>query len=211
MNEGAVVVYHAAGENRAQLIKSFLAAHGIPAHLRGEAVRKTHGLTLDGLGDVAILVSSELAPRARDLLDRVERGELELDGDVPRVDPGGTAIDPDVPASDGGAPAVVEGPSVSERGEPERDDGSTRDPEGTVAVYHAPGEGPAQLIKSFLAAHDIPCHLRGEALRKTHGFTLDGLGNVAIMVLRTHESQARDLLQRMERGELAIDEDTPLD
>jgi hypothetical protein len=83
--------------------------------------------------------------------------------------------------------------------------------DATEVVYYAAGEGRAQLLKSFLGAHGIPCHLRGEALRKTHGFTLDGLGQVAIIVPARFADDARELFARVERGELAIDEDTPLD
>jgi hypothetical protein len=51
----------------------------VPAFSRGEALRKTHGLTLDGLGEVAILVAAEHADEARRLLAAVARGELILD------------------------------------------------------------------------------------------------------------------------------------
>jgi len=66
------------GELEAQQLVSFLDAYGITAQIRGEALRKTHGLLLDGLGQVEILVPSADAAKARDLLDQVRRGELAL-------------------------------------------------------------------------------------------------------------------------------------
>ena len=74
-----VVVYTAQGEFEASQVRSFLAAHGIPTSTRGEALRKTHGLTLDGLGEVEILVAAEHAEDARRLLAAVERGDFTLD------------------------------------------------------------------------------------------------------------------------------------
>jgi hypothetical protein len=50
--------------------------------LRGEALRNTHGLTLDGLGMVEIVVSDEDEERARELLASAERGEFRIADEV---------------------------------------------------------------------------------------------------------------------------------
>ena len=50
--------------------------------------------------------------------------------------------------------------------------------------------------------------MRGEALRKTHGLTLDGLGMVQILVRESDADPARELLAAVERGELALEEDS---
>ena len=81
MESRAVVVHSAPGEFAAQQVKAFLEAHGIPSWFHGEALRKTHGLTLNGLGMVDILVTPEYEKQARELLARVEAGELSLDKD----------------------------------------------------------------------------------------------------------------------------------
>lgn len=73
-------------------------------------------------------------------------------------------------------------------------------------VATASGEFEAQQIRAFLESHDIPCQLQGEALRKTHGLTLDGLGLVEIHVPLDHVERARALLVRVESGELELDE-----
>ena len=80
-----VCIHIADGEFAAQQIKAFLAVHDIPSEFLGEALRKTRGLTLDGLGAVKILVSEELADKARDLLARVQAGEMELDDFEPEA------------------------------------------------------------------------------------------------------------------------------
>lgn len=71
-------------------------------------------------------------------------------------------------------------------------------------VYKTNGDPEAQQIKAFLAAHDIPCEFRGEALRMTHGFTLDGLGVVRICVPDEFVEKARGLLAQADAGELSL-------
>ena len=58
-------------------------------------------------------------------------------------------------------------------------------------VYKTNGDIEAQQVKAFLAAHGIPCEFRGESLRMTHGFTLDGLGVVRICVPEAMVERAR--------------------
>jgi len=82
MDDGFVVVHTAQGELEEQQVRSFLAAHGIASEVRGEALRKTHGLTLDGLGAVEILVAAEYSEEAKSLLDQAERGEFALEDSV---------------------------------------------------------------------------------------------------------------------------------
>jgi hypothetical protein len=71
-------VFVANGEIHAQQVRAFLAAAGIPAAERGESLRNTHGLTLDGIGAVEILVAEVDADRARSLLDAAEAGTFRL-------------------------------------------------------------------------------------------------------------------------------------
>jgi hypothetical protein len=71
-------VFTANGEIQAQQVRAFLEAAGISSELRGEALRNTHGLTLDGLGMVEIVVSDEDEERARELLASAERGEFRI-------------------------------------------------------------------------------------------------------------------------------------
>ncbi len=66
-NEQLVVVYRAAGELEAQVIKSKLTSLGIPAIFQNEALG-TLGFTVDGLGEFRILVPRRWARRARAVL-----------------------------------------------------------------------------------------------------------------------------------------------
>jgi hypothetical protein len=78
MDQPAQCVFVASGEMHAQQIRAFLESAGIPTAVRGEALRHTHGLTLNGLGAVQILVAEEDVEQARALLDSAESGELRL-------------------------------------------------------------------------------------------------------------------------------------
>jgi predicted deacylase len=71
-------VFVASGEIQAQQVRSFLEAAGIATYERGEALRKTHGLTVDGLGAVEILVEAGDAAQARELLDSAEAGDFRI-------------------------------------------------------------------------------------------------------------------------------------
>ena len=73
----------ASGEIQAQQIQGFLEAAGIASELKGESLRKTHGLTIDGLGMVEVVVSSEDEERARALLASAEQGSFRLEDDAP--------------------------------------------------------------------------------------------------------------------------------
>jgi hypothetical protein len=73
-----------------------------------------------------------------------------------------------------------------------------------VVVATVQGEFEEQALRTFLEAHGIPTVVRGEALRKTHAFVLDGLGAVQIMVATEHEEAARDLIAHVEAGELEL-------
>ena len=62
-------------------ICSFLQGNGIPTKVRGEALRKTHGITVDGIGAAEIEVPAQFAQAARELIAMADRGELELADD----------------------------------------------------------------------------------------------------------------------------------
>ncbi|MCU0303352.1 MAG: DUF2007 domain-containing protein [Thermoanaerobaculales bacterium] len=73
-----VIVATVQGEVEEQQLRAFLEANGIPTTVRGEALRKTHSFVLDGLGAVEVLVAPDDLEAAKDLLARVDAGELEL-------------------------------------------------------------------------------------------------------------------------------------
>jgi hypothetical protein len=81
--EGEVEVARIQGTINAEPVLAALRASGIPARLRGEAIGSVYGLTLDGLGEVAVLVPAEHAEAARDLLAAGAAGELAVSDDDP--------------------------------------------------------------------------------------------------------------------------------
>jgi len=73
-----VLVRTVQGQFAEEQLRAFLEAKGIPTQVRGETLRTTHGISIDGLGAVGILVPQDRADEARELLTRVERGEFTL-------------------------------------------------------------------------------------------------------------------------------------
>jgi hypothetical protein len=62
-------------------VRAFLEANGIPTQVRGETLRTTHGISIDGLGSVEILVPGDRADEARELLAQADAGALTLVAD----------------------------------------------------------------------------------------------------------------------------------
>ena len=67
--------------------------------------------------------------------------------------------------------------------------------EELVEVYKATSEMEAQIIKSLLESYEIPCFLKSHAAPSVHMFTVDGMGEVKIMVLESLADKARDLIK----------------
>ena len=67
-----------------------------------------------------------------------------------------------------------------------------------VVVYTSQGPLAAEVAKSKLEAAGIPVLLRYEAIGRILGLTVDGLGQVEVLVGSTYEAEARELLQEMD-------------
>ncbi len=63
-----VVAHTVQGELIAHAIKSHLESEGIPVLLKYESVGVVFGLTINGLGQVSILVPQELAEEAKQII-----------------------------------------------------------------------------------------------------------------------------------------------
>ena len=96
MDQPLQCVFVANGAVYAQQVRAFLEAAGIAATERGESLRNTHGLTLNGLGAVEILVADSDVDLARSLLDSAEAGGFRLADDAERS----SIDDPDAPPRD---------------------------------------------------------------------------------------------------------------
>ena len=86
MTADEVEVKRVQGMIEAQPVLAVLRANGIPARTRGEALGDIYALTLDGLGEVGILVPADRVDEARALLEAGDDGRLQLRDDEPSDD-----------------------------------------------------------------------------------------------------------------------------
>lgn len=63
-----------------------------------------------------------------------------------------------------------------------------------VEVYHAQNAMEAQVIKSLLESFNIPCFLKSNAAPSVHVLTMDGMGEVKVMVLESLAGRAKELI-----------------
>jgi len=73
-----VKIVRVPGGISAEAIVAALRGSGIPARVQGEAVGLIYGLTLNGLGEVSIVVPEEFVEDARSILSAGEHGDLLL-------------------------------------------------------------------------------------------------------------------------------------
>ncbi len=66
--------------------------------------------------------------------------------------------------------------------------------EKMVEVYKAQNAMEAQVIKGLLESFDIPCFLKSNAAPSVHVLTMDGMGEVKVMVLESLAERARELI-----------------
>jgi hypothetical protein len=66
--------------------------------------------------------------------------------------------------------------------------------EKLVEVYKARNEMEAQVIRSLLEGFEIPCFLKSNAAPSVHTFTMDGMGEVRVMVMASMADAARELI-----------------
>jgi hypothetical protein len=72
---GLVEIYITSGLLQAEIIKGKLESNGIPVLLQYESLGPVIGLTLDGLGQVRLLVREEQFEAARALLEETAEAE----------------------------------------------------------------------------------------------------------------------------------------
>ena len=63
-----IVVYISAGITNAEIVSGRLTTEGIPSRLEYEAIGRIYALTIDGLGEVKVLVPDEYAEKAKEVL-----------------------------------------------------------------------------------------------------------------------------------------------
>jgi len=69
-----------------------------------------------------------------------------------------------------------------------------------VRVYRAVGETEALIIKGLLESNSIPCLLQSNTAPSVHMFTVDGLGEVRVMVGESRAEEAKRLIREEGRA-----------
>jgi len=64
-----------------------------------------------------------------------------------------------------------------------------------VEVYKSASEMEAQVIKGLLESYGIPCLLKSNAAPSVHVFTVDGMGEVRVMVQDSMLARAKELIK----------------
>jgi len=67
--------------------------------------------------------------------------------------------------------------------------------EKMVEVYQARGEMEAQVIKGLLESYGVPCFLKSTAAPSVHTFTVNGMGEVKVMVRESMAEKAKKLVR----------------
>ena len=62
------------GDLQASIVKSHLESEGIPVLLKYESAGRVFGLTVDGLGEVRVLVPQDLAEEAKRIIEPRDEG-----------------------------------------------------------------------------------------------------------------------------------------
>ena len=72
-----VRVHSVQGQPEADLLKSLLEANGVESFTKGSAVQSVHPFTMNGLGEILILVREEDADKARTIIEKFVEDEEE--------------------------------------------------------------------------------------------------------------------------------------
>jgi hypothetical protein len=70
------------------------------------------------------------------------------------------------------------------------------DDEAVVEVWRTWGEAEARIVQGLLESNGIHSAISGESTRLTHGFTLDGLAEVRILVREADRQHALEVISQ---------------
>jgi len=72
---GLIVITKVQGELTANVLKSHLESEGIPVILKYESLGRVYGTTVNGLGEVSVLVPQEQVEEARNIIEPLDINE----------------------------------------------------------------------------------------------------------------------------------------
>lgn len=75
METNWTIVFYASGMIEAEIVSGRLNAENIPSKLEYEAIGQLYALTMDGLGEVRVLVPNDFEQRARQALSEFYQAE----------------------------------------------------------------------------------------------------------------------------------------
>ena len=70
-----------------------------------------------------------------------------------------------------------------------------RESKKLIEVYRSASEIEAQVIKGLLESYGIPCLLKSNAAPSVHMFTVNGMGEVEVMVWDSAAERAKKLIE----------------
>jgi hypothetical protein len=94
MDEQRVEVARVQGPVETEVVRQLLGSYGIDSYLTSRVQHSILPFTVDGLGEVRILVAAKDAGRARQLLAEHRQGGIDVVSDEPSGDGNGTSPQP---------------------------------------------------------------------------------------------------------------------
>ncbi len=77
-DKGWVVVHKSSGMTHANIVVGKLKSEGIPAQLKYDVAASLYAITIDGIGEIKILVPSHLLEKAKEILgQRYEESDMD--------------------------------------------------------------------------------------------------------------------------------------
>jgi len=80
--------------------------------------------------------------------------------------------------------------------ENDKEEKEKKDPTSKLKQVHSVwGSVEAEVVKSFLESHGISCVFRGLVVQSIHAFSMDGLGEIKILVSEKDYELAKKLIK----------------
>jgi hypothetical protein len=77
--------------------------------------------------------------------------------------------------------------------------GSQENTVGPVVIHRCYSDAEAEMVRSLLESYGIPCNLQSDITHVAYPFTVDGLGEVRILVPAPAADEARSILEAHRR------------